>query len=476
MLNNIRNFSKTIFAKILLIIIIIPFVFWGMGGVFNSGNANNIVKINDHNISTQDFMNYLNDSKLRPDAIKENIDNNILEDLLSGLISNTLLNMEIKDLEINISEKSLAEKIRKNKNFLDGEGKFSRTKYEKFLLTQNFTATTFEAKLKDNELKKKLFAYVSGGINSPFFLVNNLYKMETEKLELDFFNIEKVYKQKENFTLDEIKFFLKENENDLREEYIDFDYIKITPKNLIGNDEYTDLFFTKIDEIETKISEGESLANITKSINIKTVNKINYIITNDSSDVEKKIYEKRNGSKIQLFEENDFYILFEVKNNEKILPSLKNLTFKNKLIKILYNKNKYEFNKKLLEKIEKKMFNYNDFKNFSKENLIDIKNIELKSINDDKKFDENSVKLLYSLPKNSLALITDKNNNIYIASIKNFYSKNLDKKSTELLKYSNQTNIKLRDNMYSSYDYFLNDKYKVIINEKALDRVKNYFR
>ena len=147
--------------------------------------------------------------------------------------------------------------------------------------------------------------------------------METEKLELDFFNIEKVYKQKENFTLDEIKFFLKENENDLREEYIDFDYIKITPKNLIGNDEYTDLFFTKIDEIETKISEGESLANITKSINIKTVNKINYIITNDSSDVEKKIYEKRNGSKIQLFEENDFYILFEVKNNEKILPSLK---------------------------------------------------------------------------------------------------------------------------------------------------------
>ena len=476
MLNNIRNFSKTIFAKILLVIIIIPFVFWGMGGVFNSGNANNIVKINDHNISTQDFMNYLNDSKLRPDAIKENIDNNILEDLLSGLISSTLLNMEIKDLEINISEKSLAEKIRKNKNFLDDGGKFSRTKYEKFLLTQNFTATAFEAKLKDNELKKKLFAYVSGGINSPFFLVNNLYKMETEKLELDFFNIEKVYKQKENFTLDEIKFFLKENENDLKEEYIDFNYIKITPKNLIGDNEYTDLFFSKIDEIETKISEGESLENIIKSINMKPVNKINYIITNDSSDVEKKIYEKRNGSKIQLFEENDFYILFEIKNNEKILPSLKNSTFKNKLIKILYNKNKYEFNKKLLEKIEKKIFNYNEFKNFSKENLIDIKSIELKSINDDKKFDKNSVKLLYSLPKNSLALITDKNNNIYIASIKNFYSKNLDKKSTELLKYSNQTNIKLRDNMYSSYDYFLNDKYKVIINENALDRVKNYFR
>ena len=59
MLNKIRNFSKTILAKVLLVIIIIPFVFWGMGGVFNSGNTNNIAKINNHNISTQNFVNYI---------------------------------------------------------------------------------------------------------------------------------------------------------------------------------------------------------------------------------------------------------------------------------------------------------------------------------------------------------------------------------------------------------------------------------
>ena len=45
MLNNIRNFSKTWFAKILLVIIVIPFVFWGMGGVFSGGNTNIIAKI-----------------------------------------------------------------------------------------------------------------------------------------------------------------------------------------------------------------------------------------------------------------------------------------------------------------------------------------------------------------------------------------------------------------------------------------------
>ena len=80
MLNNIRNFSKTLPAKILLVVIIIPFVFWGMGGVFNRGNTNNIVKINEYTISTQDFIDHLNSSNIDRNIINENIDDNILEE------------------------------------------------------------------------------------------------------------------------------------------------------------------------------------------------------------------------------------------------------------------------------------------------------------------------------------------------------------------------------------------------------------
>ena len=61
MLNSIRNFSKTIFAKILLVIVVIPFVFWGMGGVFSSGNTNSLAKIDNINISTQEFIEHIND-------------------------------------------------------------------------------------------------------------------------------------------------------------------------------------------------------------------------------------------------------------------------------------------------------------------------------------------------------------------------------------------------------------------------------
>ena len=103
MLNSIRNFSKTIFAKILLVIVVIPFVFWGMGGVFSSGNTNSLAKIDNINISTQEFIEHINDLNINQEAIRENLDNEIVEELLSELISKKILEIQINELDINLS-------------------------------------------------------------------------------------------------------------------------------------------------------------------------------------------------------------------------------------------------------------------------------------------------------------------------------------------------------------------------------------
>ena len=73
MLNKLRGFSNTKLAGVLITIIIIPFVFWGMGSVFSGGNSNNVAKINNETISTQDFINYINESRIDNDYIKNNI-------------------------------------------------------------------------------------------------------------------------------------------------------------------------------------------------------------------------------------------------------------------------------------------------------------------------------------------------------------------------------------------------------------------
>ena len=112
MINSLRNFAKTKFAGLLVFIMIIPFVFWGMGGMFSSGNTNNIAKINKTNISTQDLIDHISKSNIPEQSIRENLDKNIIEELLSTLVSTTLLDLEIKDFDLIISENTLLKMIK----------------------------------------------------------------------------------------------------------------------------------------------------------------------------------------------------------------------------------------------------------------------------------------------------------------------------------------------------------------------------
>ena len=45
-----------------------------------------------------------------------------------------------------------------------------------------------------------------------------------------------------------------------------------------------------------------------------------------------------------------------------------------------------------------------------------------------------------------------------------------------LAKYKRQADNKIKDTVYDSYNLYINSKYKVKVNEKTLERVKNYFR
>ena len=271
MIGSFRNFAKSKFAGILVGIIIIPFVFWGMGSVFSSGNTNSIAKINKENISTQDFIDHINQSNIPAETIRNNLDQNIIEELLSGLVSTKLLNLEIKDFDISISQNTLLKKIKQNKNFLDENGVFQRIKYEKFLLENNISAAQFEKRLKDREKQKNLFDYIGAGTVSPKFLVKRLYEEENKKLEVDFIDLKNFYSSKENISYLDLEKFINENQDQLKVEYLDFSYAKITPQNLLGIDEFNQTFFDKIDQIEIDISNEVDFNSITEDLNIKSI-------------------------------------------------------------------------------------------------------------------------------------------------------------------------------------------------------------
>ena len=83
MTTSIGKLSKSFLVKVLVGIIILPFVFWGMGDVFRGGNQNVIASIDSKKISTQEFMKYLNRLKLSQDEIKSLPKTNLVEKILS---------------------------------------------------------------------------------------------------------------------------------------------------------------------------------------------------------------------------------------------------------------------------------------------------------------------------------------------------------------------------------------------------------
>mgnify|MGYP000921794799 CR=1 FL=1 len=472
MIGKLRKFASSKFAGILVGIIIIPFVFMGMGSVFNDGNTNNIAKINKTNISTQDFMNYLNQSGLSQQVLKDNIDKNILEELLSTLVSTTLLNLEIKDLDLVMPEDSIIQRIKKNKNFLDENGNFQRTIYEKFLLTNNTTAPLFEIRLKNNALQKQLFTYISGGTKSPKFLINKYNKEKNRKLDIEYINLNKFYKKKELFTDQEIQDFINENSTKLKQDYIDFSYINISPKNLTGLEEFNQTFFDKIDDIENKISKNIDFNTIVKELNIIPTIKKDYINLENKKTIENTIYNSRK-NKIEILEVNGSYIFYQIDKQNSKLPNINDDKFKKQIKDLLYKKNKFEFNKSILNEINKKKFDQVSFEKLGKDN---IKKFKLNSIKDDKKIEINSVEILYTLPIDTFTLIADDKDNVFIARVVNYTESNIAQDSSEFNVISIEANSENKNSVLKSYDLLLNSKYKVVVNEKTLDRVKNYFR
>tara|TARA_B100000287_G_scaffold76470_1_gene68530 strand:+ start:103 stop:1530 length:1428 start_codon:yes stop_codon:yes gene_type:complete len=475
MLNSIRNFSKTITAKIFLFIVAIPFVFWGMGDVFTSGNTNSLAKINNENISTEDFVDHINKLNIDQNVIKDRIDENILEEVLSRLISNKLIELEIKETNLVISDKILAEKIKKNSNFVDENLNFSRTKYEKFLLSNNLTATQFEKNFKENEFQEELFNYLGSGIKSPDFLINNIFEEESKKINVEFINLENVYSKKENISIEEIENYINKNKEELKTDYIDFSYSKVTPKDLIGLDEYNNEFFNKIDEIETNLLNNVSFNETIKTYNLKSISKKNFIPQSEEETIETKIYDLRNNEKSGVIEENDFFIIYEITKTQNKIPSFNDANFENNIRQFIFNKKKFEFNKKILQKINNNNFFDIDFKNLASDK-VKIEKILINSKNDVKTFSPESIELIYSLPTKSFTLVADNKKNVYLLKV---LSHKIDKilKNEELKNiYAVESNNLIKSKIFQSYDVYLNSKYTIKVNEKTLERVKNYFR
>ena len=194
MLRSIGKYSKSFFLKVLAGIIILPFVFWGMGDVFRGGNQNIIATIDSKKINTQEFVNYLNSLNLSKEQIKNIENSDIVEKVLASYVGRKVLELEIKNLGVYLTDDSLKKIIINDKNFFKDK-KFSRTKYEKFLIESGVTAPMFEKNVSEQEKKMQLLSYLSDGLVIPEFLIQSEFNKENQIKTIKYIDLNNYYKK-----------------------------------------------------------------------------------------------------------------------------------------------------------------------------------------------------------------------------------------------------------------------------------------
>ena len=261
----------------------------------------------------------------------------------------------------------------------------------------------------------------------------------------------------------------------MKNEFIDFKYAKITPENITGSGEFSDLFFEKIDEIENNISDTDNLSDLLKDFESIEIIEKKGISKNTNDNDFLKIYNNRIDKEIQIIENDNYLLIFKIDAIIEKAPDKKDLDFINQVKTNLYNSEKFKFNEKIFNKINQKTFSDTDLGEISKNNN-DFKTITLNTIEDNKFFEINSVEYIYSSPENSFLLVTNENKDVFLLKILKIEKKIFDENNVESSSLLEKAKDKEIRDVYTSYDIYLNKKYKVEIYENSMNRIRNFFK
>ena len=485
MLSSIRKFSKSFFAKIFIAIIALPFILWGMGDVFTSGKQNVLAEINDKDkISTKEFITYVQRVNIKSEEIKLLGKSKVLDQILTNFISEKIISLETNNKGLQLTDRGILKILLSDKEF-QKDGKFSETKYEKFMIESGFTKPTYEKRIKDMELKGQLLTFYSGGIKLPKFIINEQFNKENTKKTIEYLDLSQIYNKK-IIPEKDIKEFYDKNKKFFTKKYKKFKYLELTTEILTGKQSLDESYFIKIDKIENDILDGKRFDSIIPEAqkNIKIIEFVNSDKTfengSELNEIEDgivgKIFEIKNKNNTELITLNDKYFIAEIIEEKEVATPLKDQNLKKTITSQLKIVSMIEENKKIINKIKNNEFDKNKMIEFSKKNNIEFKKATIKNIRDAKQFEINLINQIYKYNKGQIFIISDslmKKN--YLVVITNEVNPDIDTNSDIYKANLIKTNSEYIKKVYQSYDVYINSKYKVNVNDSVFERIKNSF-
>jgi peptidyl-prolyl cis-trans isomerase D len=171
MLEFLRQKAQSTVIQVIIVVIILVFVFWGVGGQQGSG-VNAVATVNDEPITYTEYQRTYDErfGQLR-DQLGGNIPDGLLQTLglkdqiLEGLIQRTLLRQAAQQMGLTVSDGEVRDEIREMEAFRNERG-FDVEWYKQILAGNRMSVAEFEASMKSNLLITKVTEHLArfGGV------------------------------------------------------------------------------------------------------------------------------------------------------------------------------------------------------------------------------------------------------------------------------------------------------------------------
>ncbi len=189
MLEKIREHSTGWMAKLILVLITVPFALFGIDSYLKSaGSGASVAKVDGATISVQEYRNAM--QSLRDRLQKENskdlgaLDSpEVKQSVLDRLINTRLLNAEVVKSNFKVTNDQLAQFITSLPEFQQG-GKFSQEVYDKLLAQNQMTPSQFENKMRGELLLQQARDGLPGLAFTSSAIEDSILKVEHQQREV----------------------------------------------------------------------------------------------------------------------------------------------------------------------------------------------------------------------------------------------------------------------------------------------------
>ncbi|MEC8809989.1 MAG: SurA N-terminal domain-containing protein [Pseudomonadota bacterium] len=232
-----RNLLKGWLGKLLLVIFILPFAFFGIEGIFNSSGSQDVAfTVNGVEISKIEVNRGIeNQRRNLKQQMGGNIDDSFLTDdmlrprVVEGLIQKELIRQASEKEGLAVSSNLVKSYVRSLPQFQDESGEFSNDKLETLLVQANFS----KARLFDAVQESMVLEQLQSGIGKTAFItkpeLEHVVKLNDQKRVVSFSTLKAApLKDSIELTEEEIEDYYQANQRQYRtEEKVKVHYVTI---------------------------------------------------------------------------------------------------------------------------------------------------------------------------------------------------------------------------------------------------------